>query len=394
MGVTDKSRRLEWIERAHALQPLIEGCREQMDQERRLPAILVDAMVSAGLFQLWVPSDLGGAEVDLRTVIEVVEEVSRVDGSVGWNLQIGAGASLFWGYLPAAAARRAYAGNSAPIMAGSLHTRGEAVAVAADGGYRVSGRWAFATGCNYAAWLMGSCVVMDRDGPRAGKDGKPDPYLVFFPRAEATIIDTWNTIGLRGTGSNDIAVSDLFVPDCYAVRLFAEERPRPGPLFAFRFDTLVPVLMAPVAFGLARAAIDALVALAGAKVPARGQSLLRERALVQVDVARAEAMLLSARAFLFEIVDEIWESATAGDSPSLQQRARLRLATANAVGNCAQAIDLMYAAGGGTSVYAPNTLERCLRDIHVVTQHASVSPANYEPIGRVLLGMEPGIARF
>lgn len=394
MITTEAPQREELLERARVLAPVIRAGLDEMDERRGLPQTLVDALIDAGLFQMWVPRFLGGLEVDLRTCLEVIEEISRADGSVAWNVQIGAGASLFWGYLPEEAARRAYGGNPRSIMAGSLHPSGEAVARAESGGYRVSGRWAFTTGCDYATWLMASCPVRDTESLRLDANGRPDPYMFFFPKEEAEIIDTWSAVGLRGTGSRDIAVSDLFVPGEYAIRLFADDRPRPEPLYRLRFDTLVPVLMAPVAIGLARSAIDALVELAGVKTPARTQSLLRERAMVQADVARAEAVLGSARAFLFDIVDKIWAEVMAGGSPSLTQRARLRLATAHAVESSAKVVDMMYSAGGGTSVYTSSPFERLFRDIHVVTQHASVSPVNYEPIGRVLLGMEPGIARF
>ncbi|MGH2583999.1 MAG: acyl-CoA dehydrogenase family protein, partial [Dehalococcoidia bacterium] len=374
--------------------PLIRACRDEIEEERQLPRSLVEAMTEAGLFRMWVPRSLGGAEADVATCLRVIEEVARVDGAAGWNLAIGAsGGGVIAAYLAADAAREIF-GNPRTIVAGSLNPRGSAVAQAVEGGYRVNGRWGFASGSRHATWLIGVCVVMEGDAPRLGADGTPAPYLMLFPRAEGEIIDTWHVGGLRGTGSHDIAAHDVFVP---AARSFPPltSRPRePGTLYQLPYFSLLALPLAAVATGIARGAIDTLAELATAKTPYGAQKLLRERTMVQVDVARAEALLGAARSFLFEMVAKAWEIVAAGGELPQRQRAMLRLAGTHAVSSAAQAVDLMYEAGGASSIYTSSPLERCFRDLHTLSQHAMIAPTIYEPAGRVLLGMEPGTPRF
>jgi alkylation response protein AidB-like acyl-CoA dehydrogenase len=217
---------------------------------------------------------------------------------------------------------------------------------------------------------------------------------MLFPRTEASILDTWYVGGLRGTGSHDIAVDGLFVPEARSFPLLSSRPREAGTLYRFPLSTLLAVALAPVATGIARAAIDALAQLATEKTPAGTQHLLRERPMVQVDVARAEALLRAARSFLYEAAAEAWEAAASEGELPPRQRALLRLAASHASLTAAQAVDLMQGAAGGTAIYASSPLERCFRDIHTLTQHAMLSQASYEPAGRMLLGLDPGNPRF
>lgn len=371
------------IESARALRPLVESARDEMEAQRRMPARLVQAMAGARLFHLHVPTSLGGLEVDPMTFMRVIEEVSQADGSAGWNLMIGAGCGMFAGFMPEHVAKEAFGGPN-DVAAAALAPRGRAVAE--DGGYRVNGRWSFGSGIHHATWVAGGCIVFDGDTPRTD-GGAPVIRLMLVPASEVEIHDIWHVSGLRGTGSEDFSISDVFVAE---ERAFLFEPYQDGPLYRMPL-TYFLAQIAVVPLGIARAAIDALIDLATSKVPMRFGSVLtlRERAMAQVGVARAEALLGSARAYFYEALEEMWETIKAGDEASIDQRAKLRLATCNVATACAQAVDLAYHTGGGSSIYNGSLLQRCFRDVHAATQHMAVAPDGMEDAGRVLFGLQP-----
>lgn len=379
------------IDSARALRPLIESLRDEMEVERRMPAPLVQAMADARLFHLLVPRSIGGLEVDPVTYMRATEEVARVDGSAGWNLMIGAGDGFISGFVPERVAKEVFGPND--VVAGVLAPTGKAIAT--DGGYRVSGRWSFASGIRHATWAFGTCVVYDGDTPRTVADDVPFLQMVLVPASDCEIHDTWHVSGLRGTGSEDFSISDLFVPDERAFLLFFSERYQDGTLFKMP-PTFFNAAIAAVPLGIARAAIDALVDMATTKVPSRfgSRKPLRERAGTHVAIAQAEALLGSARAYFYQALEEVWETVKAGDSASMEQRAKLRLATCHAAIACAQAVDLAYNTGGGTSIYERSLLQRCFRDIHVATQHPAVAPDGMEDAGRILFGLPPSSPIF
>ena len=380
---------------AGALDPLIDAARElaprvreladETERGRRLPHELVEQFSGAGFFHMLVPKRVGGREVHVGVMIRVLEELSRADGSAGWCAMIGATSAVTAAYLPEEHAREIYA--AADVVSGGVFApHGRAVAV--DGGYRVSGRWPFASGCQHCRWLMGGCVIVADGRPRLLASGAPDARLMLFPSAAAKIVDTWDVSGLRGTGSHDIEVGDLFVPAGRSVSIITDRPRERGPLYRFPVFGLLAIGGAAVALGLARGAIEELSRLAASKVPTAGRRKLSERGVIQVERAQAEATVASARAFLFEAVGEAWRTASAGGEISLAERARLRLAATHATLASAKAVDRMYEAGGGTAIYAHSPLQRMFRDAHVVTQHMMVAPATLELIGRVLFGVE------
>jgi len=374
------------IERARALATGIRERADQIERDRRLPAELVHAMAEVGLFRMCVPRRLGGLEVDVATLVRAIEEIAYADGSAGWCVMIGATSGVVSAYLAEEAAQEIYASSPQVVTGGVFAPFGEAATVA--GGYRVSGRWPFASGCEHCAWLMGGSQISTDGQPRLLANGTPDSRLMLFPAAEAEVIDTWTVSGLRGTGSHDIAVRDLFVPASRSVSLTIDRPRQPGPLYAFPVFGLLALGIAGVALGVARNAIDELVRLAAGKTPTGARKRLADRAATQVEVAQAEATLRSARSFLFEGIAETWQAASAEGAISIQQRALLRLAATHAATSAARVVDLMYNAGGGTSIYASSPLQRCFRDIHVVTQHMMVGPATYELTGRLFLGVD------
>jgi len=361
-----------------ALAPDIRTQADRIEQDRRLPVELVRALVRAGVFRLCVPRALGGLEAEPATVLEVLEQVARADGSTGWCAMIGATSGLTSGYLPGEEARLIYGASPDVVTGGVFAPTGSAVR---DGdAYRVTGRWRFASGCQHCDWLMGGCVVQDGGSPRA--------RLVFFPARDVEIIDTWTVSGLRGTGSHDMAVRELHVPAARSVSITDDRPVVPGPLYAFPVFGLLAVGIAAVAVGIARGALDEIERLATAKTPTGGRRLLAERPTVQAQIAEAEATAGAARAFLSEVVDEAWQAARGTGAIPVPLRARVRLAATHATTAAARAVDVAYTAGGGTAVYAESPLQRAFRDIHVVTQHMMVGPATWELAGRVLLGLE------
>ena len=345
---------------------------------------LVSLLTEAGLFRLCVPRSLGGTEAHVATTIEAIEEVARNDGSTGWCVMIGATTGVIGAYLADDVAREVFAREDT-ILGGVYAPRG--TAAVEDGGFRVSGRWPFASGSQHCIWLLGGCVVTDGGAPRLLPGGGPDPHMMLFPAADVGIVDTWDVAGLRGTGSHDIVVTDTLVPTSHAVSLVTTPPRARGPLFRFPVFGLLALGIAGVALGIARRAVEELVALASDKRPTGSRRTLAERALVQSQVAQAEALLGSARAFLFGTIADVWDAASRGEI-GLADRARLRLAATHATASAAQATDLMYGAGGGTSIYATSALQRCFRDVHTATQHVMVAPPTTELVGRVLLGVD------
>jgi len=368
------------VDAARALFPRIREAAEIGDRERRLPAELVTAFTDAGFFRACVPRTLGGEEADAATLLGMIEEIARADGSAGWCVMIGATTGLVAGYLPDDEARAVY-GDPSVVTGGVLAPRGTATPVA--GGYRVSGRWPFASGCQHSAWLVGGCLV---------EGSGPEPVTVIFPAADVEVVDTWTVSGLCGTGSHDIAVRDVFVPSARCFSLVRDRPRQSGPLYRFALFGLLAASIAAVTVGIARAAIETLVDLAGGKRPTGSRRMLAERAMVQAEVARAEATLRSARAFLFEAVGQAWHVASAGRDLGVRERAIMRLAATSATTGAAAAVDRAYDAGGGTSIYATSRLQRCFRDVHAATQHAMVAPATLELVGRLLLGLETDTA--
>jgi len=373
-------------EAAVALAPRIRAAAAETERQRRLSPELVHALAAAGVFRMCVPRALGGGEVDPATMIETIETIAAADGAAGWSAMIGATSGVASAYLGEEAGREIYGSDPEVVSGGAFAPLGKATVV--DGGYRVSGRWPFASGCEHCAWLMGGSIVLDGGQPRLLPSGMPDNRLMLFPVAAVRIIDTWDVAGLRGTGSHDIAVDDCFVPAARSLSLVSDRPRARGPLYAFPVFGLLALGIAAVALGIARRALDELVALAGGKTPTGSRRLLAERPVIHAEVARAEATLGAARAFLAETVGAAWERAQAAGAIEVRERARLRLAATHATLASARAVDLMYGAGGGTAVYAASPLQRCFRDIHVATQHMMVAPATLELAGRILLGLE------
>jgi indole-3-acetate monooxygenase len=374
-----------FVDAATRLAPQIQASAEEIEQSRRLPLPLVEAIAQAGLFRLWIPRALGGEEVDPMTLVRVVEEVSRADGATGWCMAIGGEYGVFGGYLPTEAARDIYGSDPLVRTAGAFRPFGNAVVV--DGGYRVTGRWPLGSGCQHSAWIVGGCRILDGDRPRLTPDGAPVTRILFFPAADCKILDTWHSIGLRGTGSHDYAVADVFVPATRSLS-FRERPTEAGPLYMMPTIALFGTVLAAVPLGIARHAIDILLELAETKIASRSRQSLRADVTMQANLGHAEALLRSGRAFLYEALGEAWRVISAGQMLSIAQRAMLWLASSHAVATAKQATELMFSAGGSASPYTSGGLERCVRDIHAAGQHITVAPANYQMAGQAFLDLD------
>jgi indole-3-acetate monooxygenase len=369
-----------------ALRPAIVAARDEIEQGRRLPQHLAEALRQAGVYRLAMPRAWGGAEADPLVQYRVLEELTLADASVGWCAAIGfAAGGYFSARLDQDAARALYPDVDL-ITAGAARPQGRAVKT--PGGYRISGRWTFGSGCQNADRMLGGCLIFDDDGPVNDAEGRPMLRICYLPLEAVTILDTWTSTGLRGSGSHDYTVTDVFVPAEHSFAFFFEEpSSRPGPLYAF--PLLFQATHAPIATGLGLAAIAAFKDLAQSKPTFVGTGL-RDEAYVQTAVARAEALVGSARSYMLDILGDIWQTLLAGDPLSSDQQARFRLAITHTHTACVEAVQLMYHTAGGTSSYASSPLDRSLRDINTINQHIVVGPKSYEAAGRMLLGLEPG----
>ncbi|HZS40351.1 MAG TPA: acyl-CoA dehydrogenase family protein [Polyangia bacterium] len=374
------------VERAARAGELIAPLAAQLERERRLPDAAVRALADAGVFKLLVPRRYGGSEASLATLLAVCETIARADGSAGWCAMIGASSGLMCAFLDDAAAREVF-GDAGAIACGVFAPMGRATPVA--GGLRVSGRWPFASGCEHSTWRTGGTIV---EGAALLPSGMPDVRSVLFRASESRVIDTWDVSGLRGTGSHDLAVEDLFVPAERSFSLISDRPKQEGALYALPFFGVLAASVSAVALGIARAAIDALAALAAKKQPFGARRSLAHRELVQLEVARAEARVRAARAFLFEAAGRAVDETGERGAASVQTRALLRLAAAHAARESAAAVDAMYGCGGATSIYAHHPLQRQFRDVHVATQHIMVSPTAETLAGRILLGLDADVS--
>jgi len=369
------------------LVPQVLAMRDECEALRRVPASMVEALAEAGLLQMYMPRAMGGPEVPPLTAFRVIEEVSRADGSIGWCTMIATAVSNSLGWLDPQVAR-SIAGQPADArLAGSIRPQGRARRV--DGGYRIEGHWDFASGVNHARWLQCPCVLWDGDKPMRTPSGAARTRSFLIPAEKATILDTWRVVGLRGTGSHDFTVADVFVPDNHSCSN-SEPPTQKGPLYDPRLF-LIWVWTATVgnAMGIARGALDAFGELAGSKGTTTSTTLLRDRPLVQTRVAEAEAILSGARAYVLAAVGDLWGRIGRGERDLDAAIVQARLAITHGMHEAARSVDLVFHAAGTNAVYERNPLERPFRNIHVALQHGAALPAHMESAGKALLGLRP-----
>jgi alkylation response protein AidB-like acyl-CoA dehydrogenase len=377
------------VARARALEPIIRQHAETTERERRLTPPVVQAMRDAGLFRMFTPRALGGLEADPVTVARVAEEVAAFDSAAAWALQAGNTGAWWAGHFPERGIAEFYADGPDFIMSASFTPPHRAEAV--PGGYRFTGRGALASTIHDSAWVLMTGIVFDGGQARTTSFG-PVVVGLAMRTSEVQIIDTWQSLGMRGTDSNDVAADGVFVPESRSFVVAPVYEPAPqfgGPLYRLPALVATDVIIAPVALAIARGAITAVREIADRKTPLGSTKTMRHRSAVQFALADAEAQLRAARLLFYEGLNTTWQRALANQSPTLEQRADLMLACAHAVRTSAHVADLMHRMGGTNGIYARSVLERHFRDAQTVRHHGFLSEARLETVGQVYLGVEP-----
>jgi indole-3-acetate monooxygenase len=358
------------LSQAREIAELARGMADDIDSARRLPAELVEALRDSGLLRAGAPVEVDALELPAATALRCAEEVARGDASAGWCVSIGITSTLLVAYLPPVSRDELF-GDGRGLAAGVWAPQGKARRV--PGGVVVSGRWAFCSGVTHADVLFAGCVLEDR------------PVVVALPTEQLQILDTWHTLGLRGTGSHDTVAEEVFVPDNRVLSIF-DGPVIDRPLYRFPPFGFFAACITAAAMGNARAAIDNFVELAATKKGVAASRTLAERSTIQAAVATAESALEAARAGYYQAIDAAWQASLAGPAVPLEARTRIRLAATHGARVSADVVRSMYDLAGGSAIYDGAPLQRRLRDAFTATAHFQVNEASRELPGRILLG--------
>jgi alkylation response protein AidB-like acyl-CoA dehydrogenase len=377
----DTARRL--LADIRELAPDIIARAAEIEAGRRIPPDLVNTLKSLGVFRLFVPRSHGGLELDLPTALEIIAALGRIDGSVGWTAMIASGGAIFAPALPRATYERVYQNGPDVIFAGSTQPAGTAEAT--EGGWRVNGRWPFASGCWHADWMVGFCVMTEGRKPLSGEGGRPPVRGFVLPARDWQIEDTWYVAGLKGTGSHHIALRDKVVPAANFFDLENGVPCLPGPLYQAVLQ-LLPLLHGAIDVGMAEGALDDLLELANTgRQQLKAAVPMRESEIFQFELGRVAAELRAARAFHQVQVASHWRHALAG---TLKDEALLMQGTQTGIWvatTCVRVADACFALAGGSAVYESSPLQRRLRDLHSAAQHATVQQRHYVTAGKLLV---------
>jgi alkylation response protein AidB-like acyl-CoA dehydrogenase len=377
------------VARAHELGTEIDAAADEIERARRIPEALLGRLHDSRLFRMLLPRSAGGDQTEPAVYVAAIEVLAQHDASVAWNVFVANSSALIAAYLDPAVNHAVFADPHSIVAWGPPNA---SRASAVDAGYRLTGKWDFASGCRQARWMGAHCHVREADGAlRLNRFGRPTVRTLLFPASEATLIDTWRTIGLRGTASDSYGVDELFVSEAFSTtREDPTLRCERGPLYAFTMQCLYATGVAAVAFGIARAMLSEFIALASRKVP-RNLARLADNAVVQADVARAEARLGSARAYLIETLTTIYAHADEVAPIEVADRARVRLACTNAIQGAAEVADFAYKAAGVDAIFPGSPFERRFRDMHTLSQQIQARGAHFESVGQILLGVPPEV---
>ena len=376
-----QEKRQSLLDAVEGLRNVLETGADEAELSGTLPASTVNAIYESGLFSFKTPRILGGAEADAMTQLDVIESTSRIDPAAGWCLMIGAGTlSNIGAFASDEAIGEIFLDGKAPKAAGVAAPSGEAIVV--EGGYRVSGRWSFASGIRHSEWVAGGAVVKNQ------KKDAPQQIRLVVPTVEVEIHDNWQVIGLKGTGSCDYSISDVFVPDRFTWPGSEPEPRRGGANFRLGRPGMQTTGHCGFALGVGRRALDAVTELAQTKRRGyRGtMSLIADRGSFQRFLGESELRLRAARALVLETIEEAWDFASQGITPPLPLQARMRASATYSTEEAADITSQAFRFGGGTAMYNSNVLQKCLRDINAAAQHNMVSDRTYENVGQFTLG--------
>jgi indole-3-acetate monooxygenase len=375
------------IARAKAVQPLVAAAANEIEQTRRLPPALLDHLHDNRLFRLLLPQSSQGIETDPLTFFRVMETIAQADASTAWCLSQAGGCAMAAAYLDLPVAHAVF-GDPRAVLAWGPGPKVKAVEC--EGGYRVTGVWSFASGGRHATWLGAHCPVYAADGsPKRDADGAQIERTMLVRTEDVAWTDIWNTVGLRGTASDQFKLDDFFVRADHSItREFDRERRESGPLYRMGSGTCYQVGFAGVACGIARGALDSFVDVARNKVPRGAKSPLRDNAVVQSGLAQAEVHLRAARSFLLQSMADIWSDLVAGNDITVEQRITIRMAATHAIHKAREAVDFTYNAAGATAIFDGHPLERRFRDIHTVTQQLQGRLSHFETVGAWMMGAD------
>lgn len=375
---------IDTIANARALAPGIAARAAEIEEARRLPADIAKDMAEAGIFRMVTPARFGGLELGPREIVETCEILATADASAGWCAMIGATTALNAAYMDPEFAEAIY-GDPGIITGGVFAPMGRA----SDEGdhYRVTGRWQWGSGSANCTWLCGGCLITDGEDLRRLPSGAPENRMMVFPAEDAELLDTWHVMGLKGTGSGDIAVSDIRVPKGRSVSLVADKPREPGPLYTFPAFGLLALGVASAASGNARGALTAFRTLARQKKNQGSSKTLAERANIQAEYAKMDAALTAARTYLFHEIDQTWDVAHSEGEIPIERRSDLRLACTHMVRTAADVCSMTHDLAGGVDVYLDSEIQRRFRDAHTMTAHIVTAPATWELTGRILMGL-------
>ncbi len=377
----------DYLQRARDIGPGIDAVADEIEQLRDLPAPLFAALRERGLFRLVQPEDYGGAELDPPSLIQVIEEIASHDASTAWCVGQTNICALTAAYLEPAVVQDIFGPDTGILAWGP----GPGEAKVVPGGYRVTGNFDFASGSRLASWLGAHVPVIEADGAkRLGVDGKPLSATMFFRKNTVEVRDTWQTMGLRGTGSDSYSAKDLFVPEAYTMARDGSAKPRvTGELYAFTPSTLYAGSFAGIALGIARSVMTSFVAEAAGSVPRGGSRSRAENHVMQSHVGWNEARLRAARVFLLTSVSDIWAEARVRGHLTQDELMTIRMASTFAIQSAKQVVAALYEAAGAMAIFNARPFERRFRDIHTVTQQIQGHPEHFETVGQVLLGRKP-----
>lgn len=375
----------EYLAAIDRLAPLIAEHRVTFDEQRRIPDVVFNALADAGLFRLWLPASFGGPELSPVEFMTVVEAASALDGTAGWLVTNGSAMSRVAGYVSEPVARGWFADARAFIVS-STGAVGSAQKV--GGGYRVTGRWPFGSGSHHATRFMGLASTK-------GADGRDEPPLCcYFERRDVAIHDTWRVSGLRGTGSCDFEVRDLFVPEHHTHAFIGPKPTQAGILYRIPTLSIFPWAASVVPLGIARGAMAAFAELAVGKTRLGTSVPLRDREIVQGNFGRMQALHRSGRAMMIETMTDLIALLDADDIRLMNAKAIFRVACANAAESAVRIVDMIAADTGAASIFETSPIERFARDVHAAVKHVAMTPNSYVVAGRLGLGLDPGTARL
>jgi alkylation response protein AidB-like acyl-CoA dehydrogenase len=376
------------IARAEAVRPAVAAASHEIESTRRLPPALLDKLHEAGLFRLLLPRSSNGIETDPLTFFHVIETIARADASTAWCLGQAGGCAMSAAYLDLPVAHEIFGNDPRAVLAWGPGPRVKAIEC--EGGYRVTGVWSFNSGGRHASWLGAHCPIFKSDGsPRLDDKGVPLERTMLVRSQDVAWTDIWNTVGLRGTASDQFALDDFFVRSDHSItRDFDRECRETGPLYRMSSGTCYQVGFAGVACGIARGALDSFVEIARNKVPRGSKSPLRDNAVVQSGLAQAEVNLRAARGFVLQSMADIWRYLGDGASITVEQRIVVRMAATHAIHKAREAVDFAYDAAGATAIFENHPLERRFRDIHTVTQQLQGRLSHFETVGAWMMGVD------